>query len=68
MIKIERSGREIELRKETYENAEVIVRSGNEEARSSLWNVLCEELGADYDSAVIRIEAGAMLFIGIDND
>lgn len=68
MIKIERSGREIELRKETYENAEVIVHREYDEARSSLWDVLCEELGADYDSEVIRIEAGAMLFIGIDND
>ena len=59
MIKIERSGREIELRKEAYENAEV---------KTSLWNVLCEELGADYDSEVIRIEANAMLFISIDNE
>ena len=42
MIKIERSGREIELRKETYENAEVIVHSGREEVKTSLWNVLCE--------------------------
>ena len=68
MIKIERSGREIELRKETYENAEVIVHSGREEVKASLWNVLCEELGADYDSEVIRIEANAMLFISIDNE
>ena len=68
MIKIERSGREIELRKEAYENAEVIAHSGHEEAKTSLWNVLCEELGADYDSEVIRIEANAMLFISIDNE
>ena len=67
MIKIERSGREIELRKERYEDAEVIVHRDYGEVRSSLWDVLCEELGADYDSEVIRIEAGAMLFVGIDN-